>query len=175
MYNSYDPRRLLIILRWYKAFYQILFPVVWCIVHVTYYHQVLPPLRYCGNWTCYLHMKTCRKTCLVGLLNRSILSAKNCTSASDRGQVSSVKSNESTGQQNMFCFNHTSAYYTSNNIVKNVDEYRIKAGTSTGNPTGNTRCHRLTSRALNMSRSFGQSAHSIESRCVVIHRLLHRV
>ena len=34
---------------------------------------------------------------------------------------SSTKSNELTDQQDMFCFNHTYAFYTSNNIVKNVD------------------------------------------------------
>ena len=43
----------------------------------------------------------------------------------------------------------------------------FKADTSTGNPTGNSRCHTLTSRALNVSCSFGQSARSVESRCVV--------
>ena len=44
----------------------------------------------------------------------------------------------------------------------------FKADTSTGNPTGNSRCHTMASRALNMSCSFGQSARSIESRCVVM-------
>ena len=37
------------------------------------------------------------------------------------------------------------------------------------NPTGNSRCHDLASRALNMSGYFDQSARSIESRCVVRH------
>ena len=37
----------------------------------------------------------------------------------------------------------------------------------TGNPTGNSRCQALASRALNTSCYFGQSARSIESRCVV--------
>ena len=44
----------------------------------------------------------------------------------------------------------------------------FKTDTSTGNPTGNSRCHTLASRALNMSCSFGQSARSIKSRCEVI-------
>ena len=60
--------------------------------------------------------------CLVGLLNRSILRGKNCTSASVRVQFSSAASNELTDQQGMFCFNQASAFYTSNNIMKNVDE-----------------------------------------------------
>ena len=38
----------------------------------------------------------------------------------------------------------------------------------TGNPTGNSRCQALESRALNTSCYFDQSAGSIESRCVVI-------
>ena len=37
----------------------------------------------------------------------------------------------------------------------------------TGNPTRNSRCQALASRALNTSCYFGQSARSIESRCVV--------
>ena len=34
---------------------------------------------------------------------------------------SNEKLNELTDEQDMFCFNHASAFYTSNNIVKNVD------------------------------------------------------
>ena len=34
-----------------------------------------------------------------------------------------TKSNELTDQQDMFCFNHASACYTINNIVKIVDEW----------------------------------------------------
>ena len=37
-------------------------------------------------------------------------------------QFLSEKSSELTDQQDMFCFNHASAFYTSNNIVKNVDK-----------------------------------------------------
>ena len=44
----------------------------------------------------------------------------------------------------------------------------LKHNVLTGNPTGNSRCQALVSRALNTSCYFGQSARSIESRCVVI-------
>ena len=44
---------------------------------------------------------------------------------------------------------------------------KFEAQILTGNYTGNFRCHALASRALNMSCNFGQSARSIESRCVV--------
>ena len=37
-------------------------------------------------------------------------------------QIFSKKSSQLIDQQDMFCFNHASAFYTSNNIVKNVDE-----------------------------------------------------
>ena len=63
------------------------------------------------NSRCYVE-----KHVLSGLLIRSILRGKICTSAS---------ANELTDQHDMFCFNHASAFYTSNNIMKNVDEYRI--------------------------------------------------
>ena len=43
----------------------------------------------------------------------------------------------------------------------------LKHKVLTGNPTGDSRCQALTSRALNTSCYFGQSARSIESRCVV--------
>ena len=45
---------------------------------------------------------------------------------------------------------------------------KFKAQVYTGNPTGNSRCHVLASRALKMAGYFDQSASSIESRCVVI-------
>ena len=68
-------------------------------------------------------VRFCSKTCLVGLLIRSIFRAKKCTSASARMQFfSSEKSNELTDQQDMFCFNHVSAFYMSNKIEKNIDE-----------------------------------------------------
>ena len=81
---------------------------------------------------------------------------------------SSENSNESTDQQDMFCFNHASTFYTSNNIVKMLINNKFKAQTLTGNPTGNYRYQLLSSRTLNMSCSFSQSARSIESRCVVM-------
>ena len=43
----------------------------------------------------------------------------------------------------------------------------LKHKVLTGNPTRNSRCQALASRALNTSCYFGQSARSIESRCVV--------
>ena len=45
---------------------------------------------------------------------------------------------------------------------------KFKAQTLTGNPIGNSQCHVLASRALNLSCSFGQSARSIENRCMVM-------
>ena len=48
---------------------------------------------------------------------------------------------------------------------------KFKAQTLTWNPSGYLCCHVLASRALNMSCSFGQSARSIESRCLVTHRI----
>ena len=51
--------------------------------------------------------------------------------------------------------------------MKMLMSIEFKADTSTGNPTGNSCCHTLASRALSMSCSFGQSARSIESRSVV--------
>ena len=68
----------------------------------------------------------------------------------------------------MFCFNHASVFYMSNNIVKMLMNTKFKAQSLTGNPTGNYRCQIVASRALNMSCSFSQSARSIESRCVVM-------
>ena len=66
----------------------------------------------------------------------------------------------------MFCFNHASAFYTNNKIVKILRNNKFKAQSLTRNPTGNSRCHDLASRALNMSDYFDQSALSIESRCM---------
>ena len=63
----------------------------------------------------------------------------------------------------MFCFNHTSAFYRSNNIVKMLKNNKFKAQTLTGNPTGNYRCQLLASHALNLSCSFSQSACSIKA------------
>ena len=66
--------------------------------------------------------RSCSKTCFVGLLIRSIFRGKIARALQRECSFSSEKSNESTDQQDMFCFNHASAFYTSNNVVKNVDE-----------------------------------------------------
>ena len=63
----------------------------------------------------------------------------------------------------MFCFNHTSTFYTSNSVEKMLINNKFEAQTVTRNPTGNSRCHALASRALNMSCGFGQSARSIHA------------
>ena len=83
---------------------------------------------------------------------------------------SSKKSKKLTDQQDMFCFNHASAFYTSNNIVNMLMNNKFNAQPLTGNPTGNYRCQLLASGALNMSCYFSQWARSIESRCVVMDR-----
>ena len=51
----------------------------------------------------------------------------------------------------MFCFNHASSFYTSNNIEKMLIDNKFDAQILTGNPTGNSRCHALALRALNIS------------------------
>ena len=48
-------------------------------------------------------------------------------------------------------------------LMKNISKAVL-----TRNATGNSRCHVLASRALNMSGYFDQSVRSIESRSVVI-------
>ena len=74
----------------------------------------------------------------------------------------------------MFCFNHASAFYTSNREHREkrvLVNYKFKAQTLAGNRTGNLCCHVLASlglNELNMSCSFGQSVRSIGSRCVVM-------
>ena len=49
---------------------------------------------------------------------------------------------------------------------------KFKVLTSTGNPSGNSHSHILTSHAINMSCSFSQSVRSIESKCVVMQHIL---
>ena len=90
-------------------------------------------------------------------------SRKKCTSASARVQFFQQKLNESTDQQDMFRFNHASAFCTSNSIVKMLTNNKFEAQTLTGNHAGISRCHVLASRALNMPCSFGQSARPPES------------
>ena len=67
----------------------------------------------------------------------------------------------------MFCLNHASAFYKSNNTSKMLINNKSKAQTLTRNPTWNNRCQLLVSRVLNMPCRFSHSARSIESRCVV--------
>ena len=118
----------------------------------------------------------CKKTCLVGLLICSILCGKNCTSATARVQFSSAKSNELADQQDMYfaLITHLLSIRatTSWKMLMNME---FKADTWTGNPTRNSRCHTLASRALDMSCSFGQSERSLESRCVVKHWACDRI
>ena len=45
--------------------------------------------------------------------------------------------------RHIFCFNHTSVSYTSNNIIKMLINNRFEAQTLTWNPTGNSRCYPL--------------------------------
>ena len=106
----------------------------------------------------------CWKTCVVGLLIRSILRGKIARALQREFFQRKI---ELTDQQDMFYFNHSSAFYTSNSILKMLINNEFKAHTSTGNSTGNSRCYVLASRVLNMSCSFDQSAHSIESRYVI--------
>ena len=110
------------------------------------------------------YMIVCIKTCLAGLFIRSIFrGGKLHRRFSASAVFSSEKSNELTDQQDVFCFNHLSAFYTSNNVVKLLMNNKFKAQTLTGNPTGNYSCQLLASRALNMSCTFSQSVRSIET------------
>ena len=113
---------------------------------------------------CQVDTNVCRKTCLVGLLIRSILRGKNWTSAVFPAQ------NRKNQQTNKTCFaliRHLLSIPATTSW-KMLMNFEFKADTSTGKPTGISRCHTLASRALNMSCSFGQSARSIESRCAAI-------
>ena len=60
----------------------------------------------------------CSKTCLVGLSIRSTFAGQNARALQRKCSFSSEKSGNLTDQQDMFCFNHASAFYTSNNIEK---------------------------------------------------------
>ena len=62
--------------------------------------------------------------------------------------------------------------YSSRDVIlvvekKMLSNDKFQAQSLTGDPTVNWRCHALASHALNIYCSFGQSARSIESRCVV--------
>ena len=103
----------------------------------------------------------CSKTCLVGLLIPLIFRRKNCTSASAQVQFFQWK---------IKWINRPRRHPLSRRakiLWKMSIDNKFQAQILTGNPTGNSCCHALSSCALNISCSFGQSAHSIESRCVV--------
>ena len=102
--------------------------------------------------------------CFITLLISSNLPGKIARVLQRESSLSSAKSNESTEQQDLFCFNHAYAFYTSKNIVKILMNSKFKVQTRTGNPIGSSRCHVLMLRVLNRSCSFEQS----ESRCEVI-------
>ena len=99
-------------------------------------------------------------------LNTFDFARENCISASV--QFFSAKSNELTDQQDIFALITHLLSIRATTSWKMLMNDEFQAQTSTGNPTGNSRCHILASCALNMSCSFGQSTCSIESRCVVI-------
>ena len=63
----------------------------------------------------------CSKTCLIGLLIRSIFRGQIARALHREYSFSRENSNELTDQQDMFCFNHASIVHTSNNIKKNDD------------------------------------------------------
>ena len=106
----------------------------------------------------------CNKTCFVALLIRLILRGKTCTSTeySFPAQIERINRTR-----------HVFALITHLCSIRNTTSWKmltnnkLKAQTLTGIHTGNLRCHVLTSRALYMSCSFGQSACSRESRVVV--------
>ena len=72
----------------------------------------------------------CSKTWLAGLLIRSIFLGKIALALQRECSFSREKSNELTDQQDMLCFNHASAFYTSNTIVKKVDQSQIQGTNS---------------------------------------------
>ena len=88
-----------------------------------------------------------------------------CFSAS---AVFSAKSNELKKNKARFALITHLLSIRATTLRKMLTNNEFKADTSTGNPTGNSRCYTLASRVLNMSCKFGQSARSIECRCVVI-------
>ena len=103
----------------------------------------------------------------LGLLNRPIFRGKNCTSTSVRVHFSSEKSYKLTDHQDMFCLIAHPLSKRATISRKTLINNKFEAQTLIGNSTGNLRCHALGPLALNMSCSFGRSACSIESRCVV--------
>ena len=61
---------------------------------------------------------SCSKTCLVGLLIRSIFRGKIARALQCECSFSSEKSSELTDQKDIFCFNHSYTFYTSTNIER---------------------------------------------------------
>ena len=112
----------------------------------------------------------CNKTCLVGLLIRSIFRGEKCTSASARVHFFPRKIeriNRPTRYTYFALITHLLSIRATPSW-KMLMNNKFRPQTLTGNPTGNYRCQILASRALNMSCSFSQSARSIQSRCVII-------
>ena len=79
-----------------------------------------------------------------------------------------AKSNELTEQQDMFCFNHVSAFYMSSNIVISVAEWQIQGKDHNRKSYRTFTLPFVSVTCLSKSCSLGQSAVSIESRCVVM-------
>ena len=108
----------------------------------------------------------CGKTCLVGLWIRAFAREK----LHERFSASAVfpVQNRTNKLTNNTCFaliTHLLSIRATTSWKKLMNN-EFKAQTFTGNRTGNSRCHVLALRALNMS--FGQSARLKESRCVVL-------
>ena len=108
----------------------------------------------------------CNKICLPALsicLNRA---GKIAQALQHKCRFFQLDENELTEQEDMSCFNDTSAIRLSNNIFKMVINIKYKAQTLTRNPIGNWHCQVSASCALNRSYGFGQSVHAIGSRCI---------
>ena len=111
-----------------KNLYILLYRVLAELINMCKFYRVLDML--------------CSKTCLIVLLIRSIFRGKNARTLQRECSFSSEKSNELPDQQDMFCFNHASTFYTSNNIEKKLlINNKFEAQTLTGSPTANSRCY----------------------------------
>ena len=106
----------------------------------------------------------CCKTCLVALLICRYYAGKIALANQHGCKFTNAKSYELIKQKDMFCFNHGSDFYTSNNIMKNVNEWQILG---TNSKCKSYHCHALASCASNMSCSFSWTVCLIESRCVI--------
>ena len=102
-----------------------------------------------ANWT------PCSKTCFAGLLIRSIF----------RGKIERINRTVRHIITHLLNIRTTTKWKMLTN-----NEFETK--TLTENPTGNSRCHVLVSRAFSMSSSFGQSERSLVSRCMAWLRLI---